>query len=1068
MLYKAFVSYSHAVDGKLAPVLQSALQNFAKPWYQLRSIRVFRDKTSLAANPALWPSIETALNESEYFLLLASPQATQSPWVEREIKWWLQNRSIENLLILLTDGELVWDKSTNDYNWEQTTALPGSLRNRFRDEPLYVDFRWTKAEDNLSLRHLQFRNAVLDIAAPLYGKPKDELDGADVRQHRRNKRWAWSAAFVLLIATLSALAGAYIAVDQRNRAVTNARIATSRQLAAEAELIATQQTSSLPQSALLAAEAAGSSPTFEANQAMYHSLSLLGPKPVVQRSYRGLLDLILSPHGRYLVQLPYDGPAEVQETVSGNAIASLIPLSPDNKPLSAVRQVSFSADEKRIATLSSLEISTFVWELPSGREVFRTPVNRGAIFAAFLSDDGNYLVTSHADGMVYVWKISTGDEVLSFSHSDPAHIIKFSPDGRFLAVSSSRGNYYGPSSISIVWLWDVVKKQEIAQLPHASAVTQVTFSPDGKYLATTSRVGAEQEVKQRIGTVKVWETVTGHEVSELQHEPERAVNSIAFTPSSKYLLTGSSDGTCRLWDFVKGQELLRIDHGNSVELVDFLEIKDFAYFCVTGGNDKAVRLWGLYSPVEECLRLMESPNVVAFAEDSDDQYLVTISRDIKADATVPTDQYMRDVRVWTVASIKEKLRLEHEHVVGGVHFSPPDGRYLATFDFQMPTSKLIPKTKVTDARTEFTDLGSGSVSVWEVSTRKRITHVKHPGTVMSVGYDPTGKYLATACVDGVVRILEALGGKEVATLKHDGWVYDVAFSPDGRYVATCSGKPELLEGKKGSGMATIWEWQTGQVIGRLQSDYLIAALAFSPDGKLLSAGGYDGTVHIVRTTDAQEVRRLQHDEPIWALAFSPLDGRYLATASGGLISEHSPLRKGTTTLWKVDDGNKTVLRKHQSWAMTVAFSPDGKYLASMDQDGVVGIWATVGGKEIASMKQEEGAAQAKIQFSPDSNYLATACGNNARIWEVIKGKEVARREHARGYLWEVAFSPDGKYLATASTDNTAGLWLWHPEDMNAEACSRLSQNLTHREWQQYVGEEVPYHATFANLGIPED
>ena len=58
MLYKAFISYSHAADDRLAPALQSALHSFAKPWYRLRAIRVFRDKTSLSVNPALWPSIE--------------------------------------------------------------------------------------------------------------------------------------------------------------------------------------------------------------------------------------------------------------------------------------------------------------------------------------------------------------------------------------------------------------------------------------------------------------------------------------------------------------------------------------------------------------------------------------------------------------------------------------------------------------------------------------------------------------------------------------------------------------------------------------------------------------------------------------------------------------------------------------------------------------------------------------------------------------------------------------------------------------------------------------------------
>lgn len=1030
MLYKGFISYSHATDSKLAAALQSALHNIAKPWYRLRSIRVFRDKTSLAANPALWPSIETALNESEFFLLLASPQSAQSPWIEREIKWWLKNRSIERMLIILTDGELVWDRTTNDYDWEKTTALPGSLRSQLKDEPLYADFRWTKTENNLSLRNSQFRSAVLDIAAPLYGKAKDELDGEDVRQHRRNKRFAWSACILLLILTLSSVFGAYIAVKRK-------KVADSQQLAAQAM----QQANLLPQSVLLAAKAMKRFHTFEADQAMYHGLSLLGPKPVVQRSYRGLNDLVLSPHGKYLVLLPLDGPAHVQETVSGKEITSLINLYPDNSPVSAVRQISFSADDKYIATLSSLGISTFVWELPSGREIFRTPANRGAITAAALNAKGNYLSTGHSDGMVYLWEVSSGDEVLSFSHSDVPYTLKFSTDGRYLAVSSSQGIYYGPSSISMVRLWDIAKNQEIAQLRHTSAVTQFTFSPDGKYLATTSRVGQEQEKKERIGTVKVWDTATGHEVTRVQHED--AVNSIAFSPDSRYLLTGSSDDTSRLWDVDKGQEQLRIDHGGTVELVQFLKIEDLYHFLITAGNDKTVRLWGSYSPVEEWLRLHESPNIKALAQDADGQYLATISHDLKLDASVSPDQYRRDVRVWTASSIRKILRMEHEHSVGGIKFDP-SGRYLATFDFQMPKSKLIPKTKITDASIEYTDLGSGRTSVWEVSTRDRLSSIEHEGTVMSFDYDPTGKYLATACVDGIVRVWEALDGKEMAHMKHEGWVFEVAFSPDGRHVGTSSGRPELLEGKTGSGMATIWEWRTGRKIGHLQSDHLIASLAFSLDGKFLSAGGYDRTVHILRTTDAEEVQQLHHEDPIWALAFSP-DGRYLATASGGSLSEDSPLLKGATTLWKVDDWNKIVSKSHRSWVLTVDFSPDGKYLASMDQDGEVGIWATQSGQEVASIKHDEFVPQAKINFSPDGNYLATAFGNKARIWEVTTGKEIARREHRYGSLWDVVFSPDGKYLATASTDTTAGLWLWRPEDLISEAYARLPQNLIHGE-----------------------
>src|SRR5687768_14284810 len=107
MPYKAFISYSHATNDKVAPAIQLALHRFAKPWYKLRALPVFRDKTSLSVNPALWTAIEKALGESEYFVLLASPEAATSPWVQREVAWWLKNGAAERLFLILTDGELV-------------------------------------------------------------------------------------------------------------------------------------------------------------------------------------------------------------------------------------------------------------------------------------------------------------------------------------------------------------------------------------------------------------------------------------------------------------------------------------------------------------------------------------------------------------------------------------------------------------------------------------------------------------------------------------------------------------------------------------------------------------------------------------------------------------------------------------------------------------------------------------------------------------------------------------------------------------------------------------------------
>src|SRR5579872_1730222 len=133
-LYDAFISYSHAKDKPIAAALQSVVQKLGKPWYRRRALRVFRDDTSLSATPHLWPSIEQALGQSRFFILLASPEAAASKWVNKEVAYWLDHNSIETLLIGVTDGDLAWDEQIGDFAAAGKMPLPPVLSARFPNE----------------------------------------------------------------------------------------------------------------------------------------------------------------------------------------------------------------------------------------------------------------------------------------------------------------------------------------------------------------------------------------------------------------------------------------------------------------------------------------------------------------------------------------------------------------------------------------------------------------------------------------------------------------------------------------------------------------------------------------------------------------------------------------------------------------------------------------------------------------------------------------------------------------------------------------------------------------------
>ena len=183
--YKAFISYSHTDGTEIAEALQNALQRLAKPWYLKRTFPIFRDQTNLSASPHLWASIEEALSRSEHFILLASPQAAHSKWVDREVTFWLAHKGVDSLILVLTDGQLVWDEEKGDFDPALSTALPAALYAQYVGEPLYIDLSSFSKPEQLSLENLAFAQAVHPLAAKLHQKSVDELFGEIEKNHRQ-------------------------------------------------------------------------------------------------------------------------------------------------------------------------------------------------------------------------------------------------------------------------------------------------------------------------------------------------------------------------------------------------------------------------------------------------------------------------------------------------------------------------------------------------------------------------------------------------------------------------------------------------------------------------------------------------------------------------------------------------------------------------------------------------------------------------------------------------------------------------------------------------------------------
>ncbi|WP_166362852.1 TIR domain-containing protein [Pseudomonas akapageensis] len=237
--YACFISYKHGKyevdlpgeggDSELAKAVHTALHKLARPWWKVRALHVFRDETILGAEADLTAAIHSALENSEYFLLIASPQAAKSPWVAKELNHWLKkDPRAERVLIARASGDLVWNSSTESYDPVLSTALPPLLSRALKGEPLWVDLNGATSPERRLLDDPDFRAESLKLAARLHGKTPEQLNGEDLKRRRQ----VWNTLTLGLIITTGLAAFAWW---QRDNAVWEQARSEAGQLALQAQ-----------------------------------------------------------------------------------------------------------------------------------------------------------------------------------------------------------------------------------------------------------------------------------------------------------------------------------------------------------------------------------------------------------------------------------------------------------------------------------------------------------------------------------------------------------------------------------------------------------------------------------------------------------------------------------------------------------------------------------------------------------------------------------------------------------------------------------------------------------------
>jgi len=756
--YDAFISYSRALDGRLAPALQSALHRFTKPWYRLRALRVFRDDASLSANPGLWPSIEQALASSRFFILLASPEAARSRWVAQEAGYWCRHKPVSNFLLALTNGELLWDEAAGDFDWTRTTALPPSLKGVLHDEPRYIDLRWARHQEHLSLDDPRFRDGVADLSAPLHGRAKDELFGEDVRQHRRTVRLARSAIASLATLALLASTAAFIAVDRGNQARKEAHLALSRQLAAEATAAADDQ---LDLALLLAAQAYATRPTAQAKssllQVLLRSPHLVGYLP----GTAGTTKLAFEPRARVLAVARKDGDIALWDAPTRRRLRELSPAH--RAPVTAV---AFSSDGRRLLS-GAADGMVSVWDPSTGR-LLQTRDVGGRILDVTLDADGKRAAATSED-LAVLWDAATGEPRHTLRSSFGTH-LRFVGAEALIVADPSGG----------IERWDLgatpprrTERMVGAGMPFASA-----YSPDLRLFSAVT-LGMERPY--------LIDVPSGEFLPDLRG-PTVAVDAMDFSGDGRILAT-TGDGRVVLWDARKREAQPEILAGIPGQL-PLVEGRSNPLAVshdgrrVAAAGERGVAVWDLGAhlllrelrasgaqPLSNVANVFRGTSSAAFSPDGR----------MLAWSILPSMQVDGRVVVWDLTRGLEVLRFPSLQVMG---FSP-DGQQVAgtsssegpftVADLRTGERKEVPalpwKAEKQGASeppngrlwsiTSTSGLGAsaafdGTVTLWDVERRQALGTVRVPGAFdySHLTFDPKGRRLAVATAGGAMSFVE--------------------------------------------------------------------------------------------------------------------------------------------------------------------------------------------------------------------------------------------------------------------------------------------------------------------------
>ena len=774
--------------------------------------------------------------------------------------------------------------------------------------------------------------------------------------------------------------------------------------------------------------------------------------------------VVFSPDGQTLASADDDQTVHLWNAKTGGE-----PIHTITEHTDKVHSVAFSPDGQTLASASEDE-TVRLWNAKTG-ELLHTH-NHTLAYSVSFSPDGQ-LLAGGAYGNIKLWDVRTGDKLYDLRGYNGWDVaVAFSPDGKTIASGGSNGS---------LRLWDVNTGELISKITGPTgAINSVLFSPNGQIFANTDHQGNIRLRNAQTGALL--HALTGPDIAfspdsqmlailqnnavdlrdvktgELLHTITKngISNDVALSPNGEMLATGSSDKNVPIWD-VKTRTLRHTltGHRRNVKSVAFSPDSRTLASC---GNE--VRLWNTetgdllhtltghrgvlwevaFSPDGKTLAVAELGAVSLWDVKTGEIFRTLTERGANSVAFSPDGKTLacdrgNIVHLWDTETGELLQELSgHTDFISSVAFSP-GGRTLASgsADGTVLLWELVPSPSETDSPTETHDI-SDTVNIAEYTTTVSLPEGAKTrigkGTLLDMQYTSDGKYLKVLSSTGR-RIYDAetyqeLGmqafpkpiiGERTAT---DITQY-VVISPDGTTIARQTENRRLIH---------LWDVETDTplhtITGNLNlRDHL---LSFSPDGKTLVIG--NGTAAYLWDVERGNLLHTFVD----TYSQSYYGKNYCFSPDGTMLALGNPSH---IRLWDVERGNLLhTFVKRVNYRHSIAFSPDGKTLATGVTDGNLGdlihVWDVETGTFLRDLNKRErtdgGGAVYSLAFSPDGRTLAGGqIDGKLSLWSVGTGaflRATAAVANSIGShpILNLAFSSDGETVAAGVEDGTLHLY----------------------------------------------